>query len=369
VNAPALLSYAVTPTMVPSSGSVTLLLVASNATGEAVDCGLVEFALPVGVRAGSLTDNPGAIEASPVAGTPWAITGDGAGNFTATGPAVAAGESIAFVLSGLAVAPLVGLAKILVWEGGSPPRQTQVAVSKVPPGLAITKLTAAPIEVAPGERVTLSWSAVGAQQCTLSWAGQSRPVAIDGDQIVSPSATTTYTLTASGGTRVAAQQVTVAVPSVRLRAVEPGDAESLHAIFASSRERELAALPPDRRDGFLRLQFDAQDRQYREAHPNGSFDLVLAGDTVIGRLYVERGADAVHVIDVTLLPEHRGAGIGSALLGQLIADADASALPVRLHVERANRAAGLYERLGFRELEDRGAYLLLERPAQLKTAS
>jgi hypothetical protein len=33
-----------------------------------------------------------------------------------------------------------------------------------------------------------------------------------------------------------------------------------------------------------------------------------------------------------------------------------------IHVERFNRARRFYERLGFREIADRGVYLLLERP-------
>jgi hypothetical protein len=33
---------------------------------------------------------------------------------------------------------------------------------------------------------------------------------------------------------------------------------------------------------------------------------------------------------------------------------------VRIHVERQNPALALYERLGFRLLEDRGVYLFLE---------
>jgi ribosomal protein S18 acetylase RimI-like enzyme len=35
-------------------------------------------------------------------------------------------------------------------------------------------------------------------------------------------------------------------------------------------------------------------------------------------------------------------------------------LPVRLHVERNNPALRLYQRLGFREVEDQGVYLALE---------
>ena len=34
--------------------------------------------------------------------------------------------------------------------------------------------------------------------------------------------------------------------------------------------------------------------------------------------------------------------------------------PLRIHVERMNPALGLYERLGFEQVEDRGVYWLME---------
>jgi ribosomal protein S18 acetylase RimI-like enzyme len=142
--------------------------------------------------------------------------------------------------------------------------------------------------------------------------------------------------------------------ALRRRAAEPGDAAALFAIFASTRPAEVAALPEE----LMRMQFDAQERHYRAAHPDATFGVVLEGDTVVGRLYIDDGPGAVHVIDVALLPEHRGRGIGTALLEELIKGDK----PVTLHVERFNRARSLYERLGFREVEGRGVYVLLERP-------
>jgi hypothetical protein len=41
-------------------------------------------------------------------------------------------------------------------------------------------------------------------------------------------------------------------------------------------------------------------------------------------------------------------------------EARASAKPLRIHVERFNPALRLYERLGFRQVEDKGVYLFLE---------
>jgi ribosomal protein S18 acetylase RimI-like enzyme len=72
------------------------------------------------------------------------------------------------------------------------------------------------------------------------------------------------------------------------------------------------------------------------------------------------------VVDLALLPAHRGAGLGTALLREVFDEADAAGLPVTIHVEVMNRARRLYERLGFRQVATDGAYLLLARqPARL----
>jgi GNAT superfamily N-acetyltransferase len=148
-----------------------------------------------------------------------------------------------------------------------------------------------------------------------------------------------------------------------LRPAGPGDAAVLYRIYASTRENELAAAGWDAamKEAFLRLQFTAQDTYYRAAFPHASFDLVTRGEEVLGRLYVDRGEPAWLVIDVALLPEHRGKGIGTGLLADVLAEAGAAARPVRLHVGRSSPARRLYDRLGFRQIADQGVYLFLER--------
>ena len=147
-----------------------------------------------------------------------------------------------------------------------------------------------------------------------------------------------------------------------LRPAGPGDAELLYRIYASTREDELAAVPWDApaKEAFLRMQFAAQDRYYHATFPGASYDLIVSGDDVLGRLYVDRGETAWVVLDIALLPERRGQGIGTQLLTEMLAAAEAAAKPVRMHVERSNPARRLYDRLGFRQIADQGVYLLLE---------
>lgn len=150
---------------------------------------------------------------------------------------------------------------------------------------------------------------------------------------------------------------------VALRPVEPGDEELLFRIYASTRADELAVVPWDdaQKLAFLRAQFDAQDRWYREHYASASSDIVMIDGEPAGRLYVYRGEAEIRIVDIALLPEQRRNGAGTALLRDLLAEADAAGMSVTIHVERFNAALRLYERLGFMVAEDKGVYLLLER--------
>ena len=151
-------------------------------------------------------------------------------------------------------------------------------------------------------------------------------------------------------------------PDVTFRPVEPGDEELLYRIYAGTRAEELAPVPwsEAQKEAFLRMQFRAQSLDYAANFPDAEFLVILAGGEAAGRLYVHRRADEVRIVDIALLPERRGAGIGGAILRSLLAEAAAAAKPVRIHVEHLNPALRLYERLGFRRTGDDGVYLLME---------
>jgi ribosomal protein S18 acetylase RimI-like enzyme len=149
-----------------------------------------------------------------------------------------------------------------------------------------------------------------------------------------------------------------------LRPVGPRDEEFLYRVYAGTRVEELAVVPWDeaQKEAFLRLQFDAQSRWYREHYARATYEVVLVDGEPAGRLYLHRGETEIRIVDIALLPEHRGSGVGTSLLSDLLAEADAAGKRVTIHVERFNPALHLYERLGFEVAEDKGAYLFLERP-------
>jgi ribosomal protein S18 acetylase RimI-like enzyme len=124
----------------------------------------------------------------------------------------------------------------------------------------------------------------------------------------------------------------------------------------------MAMVPwsSEQKEAFLRMQFDAQAQHYQEHFGDAEYSIVLLGSDPVGRLYLDRRADEIRVVDIALLPGHRGNGIGGELMWSVLAEGTASGKAVRIHVERNNRALSFYRRLGFRVIQDGDVYHLME---------
>ena len=159
---------------------------------------------------------------------------------------------------------------------------------------------------------------------------------------------------------MAAHRLSEPPPGIALRPAGASDREFLLRVYASTREEELRLLDwsADQKEGFVRMQFEAQEAYYREHYHPATFDVVEVDGERVGRLCVARWEDEVRIVDVALLPEHRGRGIGTFLLRALLGEA--AGKRVSIHVEKENPAKRLYERLGFTESADHGVYVLME---------
>jgi GNAT superfamily N-acetyltransferase len=147
-----------------------------------------------------------------------------------------------------------------------------------------------------------------------------------------------------------------------LREEMPMDETFLRRQYASTRAEEMAYTPwtDEQKAVFLNMQFDLQRKHYQAYHPQGDFMIVLLGEKPAGRFYLDRSAEAFLLIDIALLPEYRGLGVGGHLLKNLLAEAEAASKSVRLHVETSSRAFKLYRRLEFTPIEVQGLRLLME---------
>jgi ribosomal protein S18 acetylase RimI-like enzyme len=149
---------------------------------------------------------------------------------------------------------------------------------------------------------------------------------------------------------------------ISLRPIAPADDAFLARVYASSRAEELAITgwSEELKVQFCRRQFDAQSAYYAANYPEAAFQIIERDGWPAGRLYVARWEKEIRIVDITLLPEFRGSGIGTKLLRDLQKEARAAGKSLTIHVERFNRALGLYQRLGFQQVEDKGVYLLMK---------
>jgi ribosomal protein S18 acetylase RimI-like enzyme len=151
--------------------------------------------------------------------------------------------------------------------------------------------------------------------------------------------------------------------AVALRPVTPEDERLLLEIYAGTREDELAQIPWSgaQREAFLKMQLTARDRSYRMYYAGLEDSVILFDGRAVGRLLVVRGDEEWRLADIALLPGYRRAGIGTALVKELMEEAGREKKPLRLQVEKSNaEALRLYERLGFATTGENDTHFQME---------
>ena len=149
---------------------------------------------------------------------------------------------------------------------------------------------------------------------------------------------------------------------ITLRPVRESDDEVLLKVYGSTREQELAQTPwtAEQKRQFVRMQYEAQKSHYAAQHPQASHEVICLEGSDAGRLYLDRSGEKFHIVDITVLPEHRNRGAGSFLLGQIMAEAKEAGKPVSIYVETYNPSLRLFQRLGFTSIQQEGFHLLLQ---------
>jgi ribosomal protein S18 acetylase RimI-like enzyme len=132
------------------------------------------------------------------------------------------------------------------------------------------------------------------------------------------------------------------------RPEQPQDDSFLFDLYASTRQEELDAWgwPPELRRDFLAIQFKAS-QGLRSAFPDAEFQIIVVDGLNAGRIVVHRTREALHLLDIALLPQFRNVGIGTAMMQRIFGEAIGTKKPLRLQVVKGNRAERFYHRLGF----------------------
>jgi ribosomal protein S18 acetylase RimI-like enzyme len=135
-----------------------------------------------------------------------------------------------------------------------------------------------------------------------------------------------------------------------MRPALDADDAFLFDVFCTTKRDQVAALPnPHLAAHFLRIEYTAQNRRFAVRFPGYERWVVLVEGEPAGRLYLHRAPSLLQIVDITLLPEHRGLGLGRRLMELVLDEAAAHDQSVTLRMSRDNpRAANLYDTVGFR---------------------
>ena len=160
--------------------------------------------------------------------------------------------------------------------------------------------------------------------------------------------------------------------SISLRPINADDSSLLLEIYRSTRAEELALVSwwtEEQKNAFVQMQSDAQHSHYRNTFPQAEYLVVQVDTRAVGRLYLAELESELRILDLTLMPHERNAGVGSYLLERLIEESKSKRKPLSIHVESFSPAIDLLERLGFKKVGENGIYFLMEHASeQLLTA-
>jgi ribosomal protein S18 acetylase RimI-like enzyme len=148
---------------------------------------------------------------------------------------------------------------------------------------------------------------------------------------------------------------------ISYRPFTDSDLPFVSELYASTRREEVALTgwPPEAQEAFLAQQAAAQHSHYSIHFADAEWLIIERDGRAIGRLYLRETPENLHIVDISLLPDSRGQGIGGAILADILDQARGRNCGVTIHVEVNNPARALYTRLGFETVEEKGAYDLL----------
>jgi ribosomal protein S18 acetylase RimI-like enzyme len=129
--------------------------------------------------------------------------------------------------------------------------------------------------------------------------------------------------------------------TIARRPVTRADVDFVFALRESAyRERIEALFGP---------WVESQQRQFLAEDMDATpYEIVQDDGIAVGSFAVAHHADHDFLEDIMIAAEHRDRGVGTHVLRELMAEANARGVPLRLSVLDGNRVRALYERLGFR---------------------
>ena len=141
------------------------------------------------------------------------------------------------------------------------------------------------------------------------------------------------------------------------RAATAADDAFLCELYASTRtDLDAVDWPGETRAAFCEMQWRAQRAGYAASYPGALDDVIDVDGRPAGRVLIGARAGDLVLVDLALVPDVQGLGVGRQVIEDLQREAAGTGRGVSLQVAAGNRARALYERLGFVASEQHGVH-------------
>jgi len=95
----------------------------------------------------------------------------------------------------------------------------------------------------------------------------------------------------------------------------PDDEAFLFELYCSTRE-DLLLLPGQMGKQLVEMQYKARRAQYASTYPAARHSILLVEGAPVGALIVDEGK-CIRLVDISILPEFRNQGFGTATIQEL----------------------------------------------------
>lgn len=157
------------------------------------------------------------------------------------------------------------------------------------------------------------------------------------------------------------EQMRERAPKAGIVAESDDDHDFLQRLFIAN--NPLAAMLPE---PMLIQQSEMREQAYRGGYPRAMRRIIYLDAQPVGRFIADWDRDGhSHCMDIALMPEAHGRGLGLAILESWIATANRLGRPCSLEVMVDNPARRIYEKLGFcptPEMDGSYAFIDMKRP-------
>lgn len=138
------------------------------------------------------------------------------------------------------------------------------------------------------------------------------------------------------------------MPTMSLRPARPEDAGFLFDLYATTRAGEFEFLDETARRALVSMQFAAQRAGYAAQFPGVAHAIILSAGEPAGQILLATTSTEIRIVDVSLLPQYRRCGIGTAIYRGVIQDAAAAGKAVAASVAKSNAPSlAFHQALGF----------------------